>query len=374
MKRNANFELMKICSMLMIVMWHILIHGRVVSYSLGHINEFFEFVLMAIAVHVNSFVLVTGYYQYKKNIKLSKLVSLNNAMWFYKIAIFIIFTCFGFYAFSSVDKLQIFLPINYNYYWFLLMYSILYLCIPLLNKVIENINQSQHQRLLIVMLLILCVLSTFTNQVAYNNANGYSLGQFIMLYFLGAYIAKYDFKFLKKLSNCRLRIICLLICLVLPLINVFIFIFLRDIPNKSPMLTYWYDLYCYGRNSYCNPLIIIQTLSYFYFFKSLKINNKILSKIINAISGTTFGVYLIHDNPFMRTYMYTHFLGFLEVGSYSSKRIILKVAFMTLVVFGICSILEFIRKLMFKLLYNLNINKNLRSKIVKYCKQKDIPW
>jgi len=70
--RQSNFELMRIVSMIMIVLWHIIIHGHLIDNTTGGINLFLNLILCLCIVHVNSFVLVTGYFQYDKEFSLKK--------------------------------------------------------------------------------------------------------------------------------------------------------------------------------------------------------------------------------------------------------------------------------------------------------------
>lgn len=64
--RQSNFELMRIISMLMIVLWHMLrsdFHGNVIeNCSRESLRLIFEFIMFTIVVHVNSYVLLSGYF------------------------------------------------------------------------------------------------------------------------------------------------------------------------------------------------------------------------------------------------------------------------------------------------------------------------
>ena len=62
--RNSNYELMRIISMLFIVLWHVILHGNISSNCANDgILAIFDVMLLFIIVHVNSFVLLTGYFQ-----------------------------------------------------------------------------------------------------------------------------------------------------------------------------------------------------------------------------------------------------------------------------------------------------------------------
>ena len=75
--RDSNFELMRIISMFMIVVTHIIGHGYVVENCDGLTETAVALLKCLLYVHVNSFVLFTGYYQCKGKFKLQKIFSLN---------------------------------------------------------------------------------------------------------------------------------------------------------------------------------------------------------------------------------------------------------------------------------------------------------
>ena len=65
-ERSSNFELMRIISMFFIVVYHFLLTtgGQLITHTTGLINIFFVFLSLIIIVHVNSFIIVSGYFQY----------------------------------------------------------------------------------------------------------------------------------------------------------------------------------------------------------------------------------------------------------------------------------------------------------------------
>ena len=87
--RGSNYELMRIISMFMIVCWHVFLNGANIGSGGENIMTIYYLLRSIMVVHVNSFVLVSGYFQCKSKFKMSKLLSLNNSVWFYKVAILI---------------------------------------------------------------------------------------------------------------------------------------------------------------------------------------------------------------------------------------------------------------------------------------------
>ena len=63
MVRNSNHELMRILSMFFIVLWHVILAGGLATASNPNTRMFYTFLQFIIIVHVNSYVLVSGYYQ-----------------------------------------------------------------------------------------------------------------------------------------------------------------------------------------------------------------------------------------------------------------------------------------------------------------------
>ena len=69
--RNSNFELMRIISMVFIILWHIILHGNMISNSTNESIKFLlNFIQYILVIHVNSFVVLSGYFQSKSNFKL----------------------------------------------------------------------------------------------------------------------------------------------------------------------------------------------------------------------------------------------------------------------------------------------------------------
>lgn len=364
--RNSNFELMRIISMIYIIIFHVFIHGNILDNSTGGTYILLIILQALVIVHVNSYVVVTGYFQCEKQMKFSKFLSTNNAMWFYKAILMIIFVIIGLDHPSKIQFLKAISPINYMDYWFVGLYLILYLISPIINKLIHCLTKRQYQKLLVLLFLILCVLSTFTRQTAYNNICGYSLGNFIFLYLIGAYIKLYSISennIFKKLTINTKKILFFSIYIALALLNGIIYIFGKSLIeiNSSIFQELGYII-SESYTSFCSPIVVIQTVSFFLFFSCLTIKNK----LINKIATCTFGVYLIHENIHLQQLIYKPF-GFLQKGKYSYG-VILKIVYFSVIVFFVCWIIEFLRQVIFKFIYKRKISLKFREYCKKYIK------
>ncbi len=362
--RQSNYELMRIVSMFLIVIYHILIHGNVFNNTKGGLHFIFAFLICITLVHVNSFVLVTGYFNYNKDFKWKKFFSVFMQSWFYQIVIaLIIFICGIYYIGGSYTLFNTLSPLNYSY-WFIVKYLLLYLLSPYINKVIKCTTQKEHKRLIIIMFILFSILPFITRGGLIFN-DGFTLIQFIMLYFIGAYFRKYPIQenyHFKRFSKNKLQIILfsltIIFCLSHFLLNLLSSYFLSfenqifvDFGNS---LKQWFTYYS-------APFVILQSVCYFLWFGTLSIKNK----AINLIASLVFGVYLIHDNDFVRPILYK-FLK-IDTGTVITDFIIIfKVFGFAILIFVICLLIEFIRKKSFEFICKRKLVKKLTFKIKNY--------
>lgn len=365
--RESQFELMRIISMLFIVLYHILVHGKILEHATGSMSLFLVFIESLILVHVNSFVLVSGYFQCKGKLKLGKAIKINNMTWFYKVVMMLVLVATSLIAKPDLlTRIHTYLPIDYGTYWFINSYLILYLISPILNKVISTSSKKSLQKAILILFIIICVLSTVTRDAFYNTLTGRSLCTFILLYFIGAYIRIYpisDSYFMKPFSNDAKRLIYFSIYLFAAIMSTFCwlgYIYLQPLGTFANEIGSILD---FNHTSYVSPIIIIQTLGYFLFFSTFNFKNK----FINKISSSTLGVYLISENIFLREMIYDK-IGLTKITNITIS-LILEILIATIVIFIICTLIETLREKIFRLIYNSKIAKKNRVFYQNYFKK-----
>lgn len=346
--RESNYELMRIISMLFIITGHVFSWGGVFNNSTFRIAVIINFIYAIIMVHVNSFVLVSGYFQSKSKFKISKPIHLLIMMWFYKALITIIGYKLGWFDFSSFDLLWKISPFDFSNYWFIKMYIVLYCLSPFINKMVSKLDRQKFRKLLIVMFFLCSILVSITNQELFQNSKGYSLVNFVFLYLVGYYIRAYVFsdERIKNYKNDKIKKIVALFLFF----SIFVFAFLINyclfrVGNKLTMYGGGYGFI--GSRmvnvfmAYDNPLVIIGSVAYFMFFGFLNIK----SKLINFISKFTLEIYIIHETAIFRPILYSLFgLN----GVFNSYTIFLKVAVIVVFIFIGCSLISGVRMLIFK--------------------------
>ena len=373
-ERNSNYELMRIVSMFMIVLYHFLVHGHVLKNTTGVLNILVNALTIITVVHVNSFILVTGYFQCRSNFKMSKLIKLNNMAWFYKAAIAILLCIFSLISLTKVDLIRFLLPIHYDTYWYIGLFMMLYCISPILNKIIENVNKKEFRRIIISLFVILSLLPSISLQMTFNNHRGFSLGNFILLYFIGAYLRNYPVKnsyLFKKLSKQARSLIFLVAFFALAFINLLLFVFESHLIGLGGVISYIGSVLENIIYAYDSPIVILQAICFFLWFGNLEIK----SKFINFIASLTLGIYLIHDNYLLHDIMYPK-LGLRNGELITSVSIFGKILLCSLAVFVICSIIEFIRLVIFKFIYKRKISTKIRHKYRNYVESLgiDIRW
>ena len=362
--RNSNFELMRIVSMFLIVVWHVIMHGNVINNCANPaIKIILEIFMFLIIIHVNSYILLSGYFQSKNKFKLSKMLKIFLQVIFYSILILCISIKLGWVTsyniVTFIDNLSL---TSLNNYWFIKTYLIMYIFSDYINKFIDRLERREYKNFLIISFIVLSIIPFITGyKVLYND--GYSFFNFIFLYMIGGYLRRYPLKetyHFKNMSQNGYRIFLIFTFLVLGFSNYLINQFATEINGMSNIFSAIHNTIDISYLHYATPFVIIQTILYFEFFKTLKIKNK----FINAISTYMFGIYLIHDNEIVRTHIYRILR--IDNGLIYGYRIFPKILLVAIIIFVSCLIFEYIRKYISKKICNLKISIKIKEKIKQF--------
>jgi surface polysaccharide O-acyltransferase-like enzyme len=325
--RQSNIELLRIIAMVFIVAHHFSLHvGFTFQSDELTVNRLWiQLIQIGGKIGVNVFVLVSGYFLIKsKAIKTSKILKLWLQIFTYSILLYFIFVHSGTVAFSKKDLIEHILPITFSQWWFASAYFVLYLIFPYLNKLLMSLEKMQFQKLLVLLFFIWCIIPTFTEQSFESNY----LLWFVFLYALAGYIRLYGLK--KDLSaKIYLGLAVLVIFLTWSSAVIFDIIGLK-IPAFSDHATFFYEMQSL-------PILVISLLLLLGFSKAKVRYNR----VINGIASATFGVYLIHDNGYVRWYLW-HTL--FRNADYTDSRYLIPYSLLVIaIVFTVCTLIELIR-------------------------------
>lgn len=286
--RNSNFELLRIIGIFFIIVHHYLVHGIDFNYFNENIsiNYFISSFLLIGNCFNHVFIFITGYFIINKKFSIKKIIKLLIKLYFYAFSIFIIFSLIN--GFSLKELFKVLLSIIYGN-WFVVYYIILYTLSPVINKCINALSISELKKVIIYLVIVIYAVSTLTSN--YLNFNPHFF--FITDYMIGAYFRRKDEEKKSKKSN-KNYIVYLVLVLIFCLLILGIGAYCHLNFNISLRKSYGLLLENYSIFNFLLALIL------FLIFKNIKFNNS----IINNISKSTLSIYLIHDNEFMRFYIW----------------------------------------------------------------------
>lgn len=333
-KRDCGIELLRIILMIMILILHfcekpgfdaIDYFDKKIQYTCWVLEAF-------CIVAVNCFVLITGYFLIKSECKIKKVIKLWKQVLFYTLTFLLIFKFFLKREILIEDTLKSFLPITLKTYWFISTYVVLYLLAPYLNKCIENIDKRFFKRLISILLIISCVSSLLVSFgfSVIDSSNGYGILWFVTLYCIGAYIRLHGKA--NKEKYCFIKYVTLSILIfsskiiLLKLIEKGI---IKDGINTGALYKY---------NSIT---VLLSSVYLFLFFKNLDIRWKSLEKIVLNISPLVLAIYIIHENPLIRSILYKEILYTQDI--YYLKGFLILMVIYCISMFIICCVIEVLR-------------------------------
>ena len=176
-QRNANMDLLRIVSMLLIILLHSIDHSGVIEASetapiaaqLG-----VRFTYMLTQVCVNCYVLISGYFLVTSKFRLQKLVTLWMEVVFYSLTVRIVFILTGYRAFSISSILSCFVPVITG------------------SIAIRAMNKFQHTVLNVILFVLFSVMvSIHPSFAGMNSGAGWGLAWFVVLYFAAAWFRLY---------------------------------------------------------------------------------------------------------------------------------------------------------------------------------------
>lgn len=324
-QRSSNLELYRIICMFLIVAHHYFANSGLSASGLLNQNTSNSIFLHLFGAWgktgINCFMMITGYFMCTSKITLRKFVKLMAQVYFYRWLLFPIFLIAGYETLSLPRLARLVMP-----FWgisdgFTSCFIAFWLMIPFLSILVQNMNQRQHQLLLILLLGIYTVLgSAPTFNITFNYVTW-----FCIIFFIGSYIRLYP----HPLFNRK--------CLWgwLTLANVILamasIVIMHELFSKS-----------YYFVSDCHKFFAVAiAVSSFLWFKNMNIK---YSKVINAFGAATFGVLLIHANSnAMRTWLWVDTVD--VVGHYSLPlgQLVLFSFGIALAVFLVCNLIDQMR-------------------------------
>lgn len=335
-----NIELLRIILMLMIVTLHYLGHGGLLeSVPAGGKRYIFVWTLETFSyIGVNGFVLISGYYLAGSSFKMKKLIALILQIVFTSAVIYLIFVGMGLAPFTKRNLFGAFFPVITGKYWFATSYIGLYCLFPFLNIIVKSTTKQQMQILIFLLSAMFCSWNAFFPVLTIMNTDGgYNVVWLVCLYFFAAYLRLYWDYHINKYFYLAGSVLC---C---------VFVAWKKCLGNGAFL------------SYVSVPITVAAILLFLFFREVSIKNTAANKVIYFVSSLTFGVYLISDNIWVRSVLYTRML---HTNLYfEAAEIIYIVPASILAIFVGSMLIEQARKLLFQPFINSEVFQRLCDKV-----------
>lgn len=326
-ERRSNIELLRILSILLVLAHHFSIHGgfKILEMSVSVNKVWFYLLQLGGKIGVDVFVIISGYFLISSTkIKISKILKFWLQLFSYSILIYLGFIFVGNETLSIKELIKNCFPILFERWWFASTYFLLYLLSPYLNIFLNSFNKQEYQKFILFLSFLWCIIPTFTTK----NFQSNPLLWFIYLYALAGYIRLYGLLADLKAKTCILFAVFVSLLTLLSAIG--FDILGKKINIFSEHTDYFFDMQKL-------PILVVSVLLFLGFLKiDLGLNG-----VINIISSATFGVYLIHDNAYVREFLWK--ILFRNASYTFSDYLIPYSIWVIIIVYVVCTLIELMR-------------------------------
>ncbi len=361
-KRNLGLEYLRILSMFLIILLHSIDHsGLLESLVPGTALYAWERLFYALCqVCVNCFVMLSGYFLVDSRFRIGKLLMLWMQVVFYSLGIKLIFMISGMIPFSLTSIASCFVPVFTGRYWFVTIYFGMYLLFPFLNILINGMDRRKHSILCLLLIgLMSGMVSIHPAFAGMNSGGGWGLAWFVSLYLIAAWLRRYGIPANGKSAGWYAA--GYLLCGILPWVATLAADHL-EIEILQDAAANWYR--------YDSIFACVGSICLFCFFGSYIKNKKgldVATPWTTALSGATFGVYLIHAHADICVPAFWQRVGILSLRSqvwFPLYQIGLAAG-----IFAVCAAIELGRKMLFRLLRIDTLTERLQAAIQNHLRE-----
>ncbi len=287
--RKSNVELLRIISMAIIVLNHYVSRRGIVetfdvfnfNNNIGHLFRSTGYPALV------AFVLISGYFMAGEGkFKTKRIVSVLVQVVAFTLICLMIGVFILHIPVNTDMVVKSLIPYLYGYdaYWFVGPYLGMCLLAPFMDLLMERFNVNQHKLFLIIAIILVFGISTNRNFSMSNERNG--ILTFVILYAIAGFIKKYKFE--ETISKSKLLLVMISFWLVSYL---------------TYPIGYFLNIKLFNNMilDMNNMFSLIIGVSFFMLFLKMDVST---NRVINYIAGSTFGVYLFHENFILREWIW----------------------------------------------------------------------
>lgn len=339
--RDSGIELLRIILMLQVIFLHVCTYGNYSKFALsaGGTHElFYWFIWLMSRCPVYVYIVLMGYFLVEKNMSLNamkrRVVSTYLVMIFYSLTLPLLAWATGNLESITLSKVvEMFFPLLSRTWYFMSLYIIVLFFAPFLNRGLNSLTKKEYSVLMAGLFFLFSIWTVLANlpmtkevvqlTKVFSTEEGKGLYGFIYMYLLGGYLKLH----VPKKEKAKISYLVLFVALAV----------------LNELLVYQLEGYrkIVGYND--NPISVIQGALLVLYFRDLKIK----STVINKISATNIGVYMIHENPYIRNVIWLTICQLSDLSFYEGRWYPIKIIVVVLLVYIACSFMEMVRKRIF---------------------------
>lgn len=347
-ERNYGIDFLRIISTFMVINLHVLLFGgildNIIPLSINY--EIAWFIEIACLCAVNCYALISGYVGFESSFHPKNLINLWFITFFYQTTIAVFFYILSPNNYTFTDVIKFFFPVLSPIYWYFIAYFGAFFFFPIWNYLIDTLSFKKATCLILSILILFSILPTACRNDPFFTNEGYSFLWLSLLYIIGAYIKKY-------ISH-----ISLYKAFLLYLINIFLTWF-------SKLFIQLIGRYILGTTQdgavltkYTSPTILFSGIALLLLFSKLSIPDKMHS-MIKTFSSMSFGIFIIHVHPLIHLNVLKD--QFIHYVDYNPINFLVSIILTSLLIYFFCSIIEYIRILIFKYLHINQISQSIEK-------------
>lgn len=287
--RNSSVELLRI-----ICIWGILIH-HFVAHGISLVPGFeLSFTWQNVLSYIVGwggntgnavFVIITGYYMILKSVHWKKVLLLLSTLFLYSWCIGLLSFTTGLVPYSGKEILKILFPIWTGANWFVCCYIIFICFVPFINPLLQSFSKQRYIWFIVINYLMFILIPIL---------HGHTFGegmfiQFFIMYAIGGYFRRFPFQG-NAFGGTQFWKRILLICITL----IFLMAVIIPLLGKGKIVPW----------RMVAPFELFIAISLF----MIAIRHQFYNRWINSIANSVLGIYLIHDNPLVRNFIWRRWL------------------------------------------------------------------
>ena len=239
------------------------------------------------------------------------------------------------------DLLRALLPVRYELYWFVTAYVGMFLLSPFLARLAKSLSRREYWRFLMVMTAAFSFYSFFRPESdPFKMGGGYCVLWFIVLFFWGGYIRLWGIAAGKSKAWWVY-------------VMASVATFLLSIPVEWILLAEGFKIKTLGFQGfyqYNSPTVLLAALALFLVFLQMERPRGFFGCVISWMAPLTFGVYLIHENMYIRKELWGHWISTVSAREGNIWYFAAHMAVTVLGVFLVCILIDAVRAKFFKIL------------------------